>query len=144
MVRLIVLAALTVGLLLAAPPNFSGTWQFDAAKSKGKSESATLVLNQDAGKIHVQTLSSSNEKDADFTCGTAGKECEIKDKGKPAKISMWFNGADLVMLETLGSGGDEIVERQLELEAGGKSLSVEVKHIVPPGDTETLFFGKSQ
>ena len=81
-----------------------------------------------------------DRKVMDFECSTQGKECEIKDSGKSAKVSLWYNGPTLVELETKGN---EVVKRRFAA-APQDSLSVEVIPVQPDGKTETVHFRRSQ
>jgi hypothetical protein len=139
--RFVVIACLGISAALAAEtPDFSGKWQFDASKSKGQSDDAVLMIDQKSGSIHVQALSQSNQTLLDYTCGTGGKECDIQDGGKPAKISLWYMGPTLVVLET-GRNGEEVVKRKMAMSKDG-ALEIEYQRIVPAGDTDTLYFTK--
>lgn len=76
-------------------------------------------------------------KVAEFECGTEGSECAIKDTGRHAKVSMWFNGSKLVVLETRG---DRIVKRRFGVSGKEDTLEPEIIPIMPAGKTETLRF----
>jgi hypothetical protein len=47
---------------------------------------------------------------------------------KPVKVSMWFNGPKLVVMETRGS---EILKRRFQTVGDGNELDLEVVPIVP-------------
>ena len=57
------------------------------------------TLESKGGDVLHVTHSLGDEKLTEFDCSTRGSECRIEDSGKPAKISMWFNGTQLVELE---------------------------------------------
>jgi hypothetical protein len=81
--------------------------------------------------IHVSEFDH-ERKVAEFECNTIGKECDVKDGGKAAKVTMYFNGPMLVMMETRGS---DVVKRRFR--ADGDLLEVDTMPIVPAGKTET-------
>jgi len=67
----------------------------------------------------------------EFQCNTVGKECSEKH----GKVSMWFNGPKLVVMETRGS---DVVKRRFEASADGGALEMEVIPIAPSGKTEKV------
>jgi hypothetical protein len=77
----------------------------------------------------------------EFECNTTGRECEVKDAQKKAKISMYFNGSKLVVLETKGH---DIVKRQFSVVPQDDTLEVEIIPVVPDGKTETLRYHRAQ
>lgn len=114
----------------AAREKLTGQWQqTDGAEH-------TMLTLKDAGdSIHMN----SNEPQTaeDFECNTVGKECEVKVAGHKAKVSMWFNGAMLVELETTGS---EVVKRRFKVSGDGDTLEIETVGISPAGKNETAHF----
>ncbi len=110
--------------------SYSGTWLL-------QNDSATKwVLEQHEDQIHVQEITASGTT-ADYTCNTLGKECDIKDDGHKAKVSFWFNGNNLVELETRGQ---VVVKRRFEISNTGQEMHVETIPISPSGKPETLAF----
>ena len=101
----------------------AGSWQ--------SSEAGEWVLT-DKGNAFQITHTQNNQKLATFDCNTNGRECEMKDSGKPVKISMWFNGAKLVVMETRG---DDIVKHRFHA-VGDNEMEVELVPIAPTGKTE--------
>jgi len=98
----------------------------------------TLNVDESDGKIHV-TEKKGDEVTLEYACNTDGKDCNAKDEGHSAKISIWFNGPKLVELETRGS---HVTRRRFVAAEDGKSLSVEVSPIAPQGKSETLEFAR--
>ena len=90
--------------------------------------------------MRVKQLEGGN-KIADFECETEGTPCEIKTGGKKATVSLWFNGAMLVEMETKGT---EVVKRRFKILPAGDSMEMEVIPIVPSGKTETFGFKRAQ
>ncbi len=127
-------------------PNMSGTWQLDAAKStshSGVPNDMVLVIDEkDDGTIHLTESSAATNHKADFQCTTHGQDCEVKEEGKPAKVSFWYNGPLLVETEMRGHNSESITKKRMKLSSDGATLSVEVEHLVPSGAPETLVLHK--
>ena len=68
-----------------------------------------------------------------------GKECGVKDAGRRAKVSMYFNGPKLVEMET-GAKGTPVVKRRFSIAADGDTMDLETIPLVPAGPTETTHF----
>jgi hypothetical protein len=103
-----------------------GAWQSNAG-------GATWIFAQDGDTLHITHLQN-DRKLADFACNTSGRECSVKEDGKSAKVSMWFNGPKLVVMETQGS---EVVKRRFQPGGEGNVIEVETIPIVPEGKPET-------
>ena len=136
---LIVCGALMMSAALAQDtddrPDLTGKWQIDPARSDGgNGESLNIEANDDSLHYLEQTH---NGDTAEFNCTTDGKECAMTDSGHKAKVSLWYNGASLVLMETKGSS---VVKRKLTLT--GPTLQMEVIPIVPQGKTDKLIFTK--
>src|SRR5262252_3542536 len=71
----------------------AGTWDLD-----GKT---TWKLAPTSDGVHF-TFTRGGQTVADFECNTSGKDCPIKMEGKNATVSVYFNGPQLVMMETRG------------------------------------------
>ena len=145
------LGALAMGLIAAAlssaqTPDFTGTWQMDAAKSQ-VADGRTLALNIEApaNKLKVTTTirnKGGTDKTAQFTCGTDGKECEFDEGGHKSKVSMWYLGPALNVCKTDGPAGDVVNMWKLERSGDGKGLTLTVTHIDPSTAPETIAFTK--
>src|SRR5580698_2145457 len=72
-----------------------GVWE------TGDGRNVKWVLEPTGQSLHV-TYAQAGQKLADFECDTTGRECTTKESGRAAKISLYFNGAILVELETKG------------------------------------------
>ena len=106
-------------------PKDAGTWKLE---SKGND---ALRVTQSLGD---QTLLA-------FECTTNGQECDVKESGKAAKVSLYFNGSKLVEWETRGK---QVVKRRFGIAEDGVTLEVEVLPITAAGKTETLRFHRVQ
>jgi hypothetical protein len=109
----------------------TGTWNLDG----GAGNTAWIVRGTETG-VHL-TYARGTEKIADFECNTTGKECAVKMDGHSAKVSLYYNGPRLIMLETRG---DTVVKWRFGLASDGGELEVETMPITPAGKTETLRF----
>jgi hypothetical protein len=115
-----------------------GTWE----QSDGNGEPTTWTLEGTsgfAGSMHV-TNSHRTQTLTEFECNTLGMECAVQDAGKASKVSMWFNGAKLVQLETRGI---QVVKRRFCVTGDGDTLDLETIPIVPAGKVETTHFRRT-
>jgi hypothetical protein len=108
-----------------------GTWRV-----QGDSAGADSVwsLQEKGGAIRI-THSLGDQKVAEIECNTMGKECSVRDAGRQAKISMWYNGPKLVELEIRGS---EVIKRRFALAGDDDSMEIELIPISPAAKTETI------
>ena len=108
-----------------------GKWQ----QSDGNRET-TWTLKEKGSSLHLSN--STNAAPAmEFECNTEGKECTVKHSGHSSKVSMWFNGAKLVELETTGN---QVVKRRFTVTGDGDSMELETIPIAPAGTGETTHF----
>ncbi len=139
---------LVSSLLLAdnTPPNFTGSWQLDTAKSPESGvEAVTLTIQDNAGKISFTRVA--REKDGKeitsrFSCQTGGVQCDFEEGDHKAKVSLWYNGPALMILKTDGPKEDSVTQWKLELSPDKHNLNVELTHIEPNDKSENLVFGK--
>jgi hypothetical protein len=137
------------GLCVAADKvDFTGHWQLDAPNSKSVSEKTLSVdIVQSGSQVKfTRVFQNQDGKEATgkFTCTVGGTDCEFVDNGHKAKVSVWFNGPELVVLKTDGDKHDSTVEWHLQLSDGGKTLKVN-REIMEPGDqTEKLVFTRTE
>jgi hypothetical protein len=145
---LAVLAAPMFSFIASAgnTPNFSGTWELDAAKSPSAGgRTVTYTIHDASGKItftRVVHESDGKEITSQFSCGTEGAQCDFDEGGHKAHVSLWFNGSALMILKTDGPKEDAVTQWKLELEPGGNSLKVDLEHIDPTEKPESLVFNK--
>jgi hypothetical protein len=140
---------LLIPLLASAdskPPNFTGAWQLDTAKSQVEDgRLVTLRIENVSDKIKMVRVvreKDGKEVTSQFVCGSDGTECEYDDGGQKAKVSLWYNGAALVVLKTNGSKEDTSDEWTMKLSSDTHTLTVGLEHIDPTGKEETLVFSK--
>lgn len=135
-------------LLLAddVPPNFSGTWQLDTAKSpETAGQAITLTIKDNSGKIDFTRVR--HERDGKditsrFSCATGGNQCEFEEGNSKAKVSLWYNGTALMILKTDGPKEDSVTQWKLELSPDKHTLNIELDHIEPTDKSENLVFDK--
>lgn len=111
-----------------------GSWE----SQSGNSETWLLEAKGDA--VHITYLQG-DKKLAEFECDTDGKECPTKVSGHAAKISLWFNGSKLVVLETKGS---EVVKRRFAIAGAGEEMDLEVIPIASASKAETVHFKRAK
>ena len=137
---------LTCVAFAGSTPNFSGTWELDASKSPGtEGRTITYTIQSVSGKINFTRVvreHDGKEVTSQFTCDTAGSQCDFDEGGHKAHVSLWYNGSALMILKTDGPKEDVVTQWKLELESGGKGLKVDFEHIDPTDKPETLVFDK--
>ena len=113
----------------------NGTWEGPQG-----SNAAVWTLVERGDSMHV-TYSLADHKVAEFDC-KLGPECKAKIDGHNATVSVYFNGAQLIEIETRGS---EVLKRRFGVAAQGQGnqLDIEVIPIVPDGPSETLHFKRA-
>ncbi|MCC7498055.1 MAG: hypothetical protein IT160_10795 [Bryobacterales bacterium] len=116
----------------------SGNWK--VADSNDKSPEVWIIEEHANDAIHF-SHSDNDRVLAEFECNTMGKECQVKVEGKQAAVSMWFNGAALVQMETRKSN---VVKRTFSITGDGDSLNVEATPIVPPGKAQLTRFTRNK
>ena len=135
-IRLIIATLSLIGVVCLADnaadrTKLAGTWNLEG----GAGNAAWTVRSTETG-VHL-SYTRGTEKLADFECNTTGKECAVKMDGHAAKVSLYYNGPRLVMLET---HGDTVVKWRFGLASDAAELEVETMPITPAGKTETLRF----
>jgi hypothetical protein len=111
----------------------AGSWELEGAQT-----SWTLAAISDG--VHF-TYMRGGQKVADFECNTVGKDCPVRFEGKAAKVSVYFNGPLLVLMETRGSVVTKIRFGAL---SEGREMQVETIPLSPGGKTETLRFKRAE
>jgi len=144
--KLACFGALFFAAWAADRPDVNGKWVLDATHGEsGKVKSETLAINQKDDAVQISddmTDTSGKELKVDVSCNTEGQECKVKQGGEPAKVSFWYNGPVLVMMEQR-HGNDFVTKKRFKPSEDGKTLSMEVIYIAPPGHKpETFTFTK--
>jgi hypothetical protein len=131
------------GMLLFAAwaadrPDLTGTWVLDlshspSAGSKVKAETLAISQKTDAVQITEDTTEGNGKQwKLDIACNTEAQGCKIKENGQATEVSFWYNGPLLVMMEQR-HGNDFVTQKKLKPSEDGKTLSMEVVYIAPPG-----------
>jgi hypothetical protein len=113
-----------------------GKWQ----QSDGNGETRSTWTLSDVGSSIRVSNSGNTATVMEFECNTEGKECAVKHAGHSSKVSMWFNGAKLVELETTGN---QVVKRRFTVTGDGDSMELETIPIDPSGSVETTHFKRA-
>jgi hypothetical protein len=143
----ILTAPLLPSILLAAPPDYSGTWQMNSAQSQATDDQAiTLTIHESADKIDFTRVV--HEKDgkevtSKFSCATGGTQCDFDEGNHKAKVSLWYDGPTLVILKTDGPKEDSTHEMRLQLAPDGKTLNVDSTQLEPKDKTVKIVFEKT-
>lgn len=140
------LTACTLSATPAALPNFSGNWKLDPAKSPSThGDEITLTIKDEEGKItYERDMRANGGKEIvyKFSCAAGRTDCPFDENGHKAKVSLWYDGAALVILKTEGSKQVDTTERKLELSADGKTLTVNFTNLAGNNKPDTLVFSK--
>lgn len=140
---LVWLAVPLFGSLLMAqdlPPDLSGTWQSKAGHN------VTLIMKE--GFTTLQFKRVVQEADgrsvvSQFNCKIGGEQCDFDEGGHKAKVTLWYDGPALVILKTDGPKQDEVTQWRLTRSSDGKTLNVNLTHIVPSESPENLVFERA-
>jgi hypothetical protein len=118
--------------------DLNGTWLI----SEGKL-TRTLSISQKGDGVELTdsaTEANGKQKKVDVACQSDGQPCKVKMDGHPAEVSFWFNGQTLVMLEQT-HGNDFVTKWRMKASDDGKTLTMEIEHVSPPGrKTENITF----
>ena len=119
-------------------PELNGVWQLDPAHcafSEIRLKSQTLSIKQEDESIKVEdtaTEEGGKERKLEFECNTNGRECNVKLNGQPAKISAYYHGAVMVVIEQRRVN-DSTIRKRLKTSEDGKTLTIEVANLARPG-----------
>ena len=113
----------------------NGLWESHG----GGDTRASWMLRSNGEVLHI-TWVENDRKVSDFECNTVGRECKVKEADKPVKVSLWFNGPKLVMMETRGN---DVLKRRFQAVDDGKEIEIETIPIVPQGKAETVRFQRA-
>jgi hypothetical protein len=110
-----------------------GKWQ----QSDGSDTTKPVwTLQNNGDSMHISN-SNGTRTVGEFDCNTVGKECEIDWSGHRSKVSMWFNGAKLIELETTGN---QVIKRRFGVTGEGDSMVLETIPIAPDGSSTVAHF----
>ena len=129
---LLVLASIALADDYEQRTKLMGSWQVEAS---GASDVSSWTLQELPEGMHIAG-SDGGKTVIEFNC-KMGQECDIKDSGHHAKMTMYFNGAKLVQNETIGS---RVIRRRFTVIGDGNTMQLEVIPLEPEGKTETTTF----
>jgi hypothetical protein len=135
-VSTLLLAGSALSVEDAVRAKLTGKWEQGDGVGENKT---TWTLKESGDSMHV-TNTSLTATVEDFDCNTLGKECDIKHAGHKSKVSVWFNGAKLVELETTGN---QVVKRLFTVTGNGDTMDLETIPLVPSGPSETTHFKRA-
>ena len=98
------------------------------------------IIDSASDGLHITQIEGAGTV-ADYKCNLDGHDCDIKIGGHKAAISMYYNGAILVQIETKG---DQIVKRRFSIEPSGNTLKVETIPMAAHAVTEAMEFERGQ
>jgi hypothetical protein len=98
------------------------------------------IIDNAADGLHIKQIEGSGTV-ADYQCNLTGNDCDVKVGGHKAAISMYFNGAILVQIETKG---DQIVKRRFSIEPSGNTLKVETIPMAAHAQPAEMEFERGQ
>ena len=129
-------------------PALNGVWRLDPAHSafsENRLKSQTLSIRQEDESIKFEeTATEENGKDrkADYECNTNGKECALKVNGQAVKVSAYYNGDVLVVIEQR-KGNDAATRKRMKTSEDGNTLTVEIANLGRPGQKpDTLVYAR--
>lgn len=126
-------------------PQMSGVWEIDNAKSHVvDGRNVTMTIQQTPERLTVNEIikTSSDTKNIHFSCTIDATDCDFDEAGHKSKISLWYNGQELIACRTCGPVGDLVNEWHMRLSPDGNTLTIEVEHVDPPAGPELMVFNK--
>jgi hypothetical protein len=127
-------AAASAPLFAQAPsnPDLSGFW----LDNSNSADRITLSEKGDTIKVHEQD---GERIVTDYTCNLSGKQCDIKEDGRSAKVMLYYDGSKLVEIT---ERGHDVDKRLFSLGQDGRTMQVETIPLSPTGKTITRTFQK--
>ncbi len=113
----------------------NGAWQ---AQEAGATQPVWNIQQTATGMRVVS--SQGDKKIVEFVCDFA-KECEAKDAGKKVKVTLYFNGPKLVVMETRG---EQVVKLRFGFGDTADVMELETLPVAPAGPTQTAHFTRLQ
>jgi hypothetical protein len=113
----------------------NGAWQ---AQESGVTQAVWNIQQTATG---MRVVSSQGEKKiVEFVCDF-GKDCDAKDAGKKVKVTLYFNGPKLVVMERRG---DEVVKLRFGFADAADVMELETLPVAPAGPALTAHFTRLQ
>jgi hypothetical protein len=108
-----------------------GTWVED-----GNAHPNGWTISKVPGGLHI-AQTADGRTIASFDCPTSGRDCDVKVDGHKATVSMYFNGAALVMIETRN---DKVVKRRFSLMPSPDAMKLEIMPMSGGAQIEEVHF----
>jgi hypothetical protein len=147
-IEAVLIAFATATTLSAAGSDFTGHWQIDQSKSKpGPERTASVEIEQQGDTVaFVRQYQDHDGKSATarFKCAVGSSTCDFDENGHKAKVSLWYNGPELVILKTDGEKHDSTVEWHMKLGDDGTTLNINREIVMPSEEKESLVFNKAE
>lgn len=147
-VNSVLVALATAASLSASGVDYTGHWQVDSSKSKpGPEPTASIDIQEKGDSVtFVRQYQDHDGKAATsrFTCVVGANSCDFDENGHKAKVSLWYNGPELVILKTDGEKHDNTVEWHMKLTDNGSTLTINREIIAPSDEKESLVFKKTE
>lgn len=121
-------------------PDLSGTWVLDTSHgAKVKAEKLSITQKPDGVQLsEFTTENNGKEVKVDVACNVEAEQCKVKENGQATEVSFWYNGPTLIMMEQR-HGNDFVTQKKMKPSEDGKTLSMEVVYIAPPGHKPESF-----
>lgn len=116
----------------ASDPDLSGNW-LDNANSAVR---ISLKEKDDKIQVHEQD---GDRVIVDYTCNLNGQQCNFKEEGRKATVTLYYNGPKLVEITECGN---QVEKRTFALAQDGKTLQVDTIPLSSQGKTSTRTYRK--
>lgn len=116
-------------------PDLNGNWRIEPSESVLHSHIPSQLIwqiEQNGGRIRLIQRYGDNKVD-DLSCGTDGKNCNIKYVGHSAVICFYYHRHVLVELETEGQNRQTVIKKRMSVSKDGSRLTVHVDYLAPAG-----------
>lgn len=135
----------SLSLLLLVPacaadrPNLTGKWLLDATHSRireSKLKSETLEIAQTEADVTVSETveAGGKQQKVEYTCPANGSECKTKN----FSVMVYYNGPALIVTE-MHHNSDIVLNKRLTASDDGKTLTIDVNYVAPPGMKDETF-----
>jgi hypothetical protein len=137
----------TSGVWAQDRPALTGVWRLDPARTTSQIalKSQTLTIRQEDESIKIEetaTEENGKERKVEFECNTNGKDCAVKLNGQAAKVSAYYNGDVLMVIEQRKSN-DSTIRKRMKTSEDGNTLTIEIANLAKPGQKpESLVYAK--
>jgi hypothetical protein len=117
-------------------PDLNGVWRLEPSLSEVHSHLSTPLtwqIEQSDNSIRLIQRTEEKKDPDDIRCATDGHDCKVKEEGRNAFVSFYYNGPVLVELESEGQNRDTVTKKRMHISSDGATLTVDIIHILPSG-----------